>query len=535
MTTNPTLTLEDAAMVAEAQAYLDSFTPQPAAPVAPARTEAAREREYNIEVANAKEKLPAVEAELRRARDTFMAIEKLGDSTNTHRARKMVAGLEESRRDLREILGDMDAEDTPTALMPTMQLSTPLTVIHSGLLRTNLRHDPIADEENVRLLLEREPNLQGIARFNEFSGELILARPITSDPGLISERGIPRPWSDADTATLQTFIQKHYIPKIGREKIDAIVSMYTRQRGAFHPVRDYLHLLDWDGVPRLDTWMRDYWGATKQPPEYLAAVGAAWMISAVARIMQPGCQADYALVLEGDQGVRKSTALRILSGDDYFSDSLPADLSHKDARDHLRGKWIVELPELAQFKRNEIETVKAFITRRHEQYRPSYGHHEIRFPRQCVFAGSTNDEAYLVDTTGNRRFWVIACGRVNLEAMTRDRDQLWAEAAHRYRKGDLRYLTPAQEALASIEAAARVAHDPWTSQVALIVAERLKGADASAGEVLEHMGLPQTERHARNAARVGSILMNLSWKRGKRDRTRGQLYARPAIPLPPSA
>jgi predicted P-loop ATPase len=398
-----------------------------------------------------------------------------------------------------------------------------------------MRHDPIADEENVRLLLEGEPNLQGIARFNEFSGELILARPITGDPGLVSERGIPRPWTDADTATLQTFIQKHYIPKIGREKIDAIVSMYTRQRGAFHPVRDYLHLLDWDGVSRLDTWMRDYWGATKQPDEYLAAVGAAWMISAVARIMQPGCQADYALVLEGSQGVRKSTALRILSGDDYFSDSLPADLSHKDARDHLRGKWIVELPELAQFKRNEIETVKAFITRRYEQYRPSYGRHEIRFPRQCVFAGSTNDDTYLVDTTGNRRFWVIACGQVDLEAMKRDRDQLWAEAAARYRRGDLSYLTPEQEALASVEAAARVAHDPWTSQVAQIVSERLKdAADVSAGEVMEHMGLPQTERHARNAARVGSVLMNLGWKRGKRHKTRGQLYARPAIPLPPS-
>jgi predicted P-loop ATPase len=410
-------------------------------------------------------------------------------------------------------------------------MPTPLTVIHNGLLRTNLRYDPIADEENVRLLLEREPNLQGIARFNEFSGELILVRPVTSDPGLVGERGLPRPWTDTDTATLQTFIQKHYIPKIAREKIDAIVSMHARQRSAFHPVRDYLQSISWDGTPRLDTWMRDYWGAAKQPAEYLAAVGAAWMISAVARIMEPGCQADYALVLEGDQGVRKSSALRILAGDDYFSDSLPADLSHKDARDHLRGKWIVELPELAQFKRNEIETVKAFITRRYEQYRPSYGRHEVRFPRQCVFAGSTNDETYLVDTTGNRRFWVLACAGVDLEAIKRDRDQLWAEAAARYRKGERWYLTQEQEALAAVEAAARVAHDPWTAQVVRIVTESLKGPDVSPGEVMEYMSLPATERHARNAARVGSVLMNLSWKRDKRDRTRGQLYARPGTPL----
>ena len=228
-----------------------------------------------------------------------------------------------------------------TLAAPPEKLPTPLGIMHYGMLRTNLRHDPIADEENVRLLLENEPNLQGIARFNEFSGELLLMRPITSDPDLVGERGLPRPWTDTDyLAALQTFIQKHYIPKIARDQLAAIVSMHARLRYAFHPVRDYLQSLSWDKTPRLDTWLRDYWGAAKQPAEFLAAVGAAWMISAVARIMEPGCQADYALVLEGDQGIRKSTALRILAGDDHFSDSLPADLSHKDARDHLRGKWI---------------------------------------------------------------------------------------------------------------------------------------------------------------------------------------------------
>ena len=188
---------------------------------------------------------------------------------------------------------------------------------------------------------------------------------------------------------------------------------------------------------------------------------------------------------------------------------------------------------MPRFKRNEIETVKAFITRLYEQYRPSYGRHEVRFPRQCVFAGSTNDDTYLVDTTGNRRFWVIACARVDLEAMKRDRDQLWAEAAARYRKGERWYLTQEQEAMAAVEAAGRVAHDPWTSQVAHIVVESLKGPDVSPGEVMERMNLPQVERHARNAARVGSILTNLGWRRGKRHMTRGQLYARAIAPPPP--
>jgi len=412
------------------------------------------------------------------------------------------------------------------------KMPRPFTVIHYGLLRTNLRQEPIADEENVRLLLEGEPNLRGIVRFNEFSGELLLVRPITSDPDLVSERGLPRPWTDADTATLQTFIQKHYIPKIARERIDAIVSMHARQRSAFHPVREYLQSLSWDNTPRLDTWLREYMTAGAQSPAYLAAVGAAWLISAVARIFEPGCQADCALVLEGDQGIRKSTALRILAGDDNFSDSLPADLNHKDARDHLRGKWIIELPELAQFRRTEIETVKAFLSRRHEQYRPSYGRHEVKFPRQCVMAGSTNDTTYLVDTTGNRRFWVVGCTRVNLESLRRDRDQIWAEAAVRYRAGEPWHLEGALEAMAAAEASERVAHDPWTSQVAEIVSQRLPGVDASPGEVMAHMNLPTTERHARNATRVGTILGELGWKRGKRDRTRGQLYVRGATARP---
>ena len=413
-------------------------------------------------------------------------------------------------------------------------MPTPLGIMHYGIIRTNLRYDPIADEENVRLLLENEPNLQGIVRFDEFAGELLLVRPITSDAGLVSERGIPRPWTDADTATLQTFIQKHYIPKIAREKIDSIVSMHARQRCAFHPVRDYLQSLAWDGTPRLNDWLGKYMTRdSKQSPEYLAAVGAAWFISAVARIYEPGCQADCALVFEGDQGTRKSTALRILAGDDHFSDSLPADLTHKDARDHLRGKWIIELPELAQFRRNEIETVKAFLSRRHEQYRPSYGRHEIRFPRQCVFAGSTNESTYLVDTTGNRRFWVVGSTHVNLTAIRRDRDQLWAEAVTRYRAGEPWYLAGALEAMAAAEAAERVAHDPWTAQVADVVAQRVTGADASPGEIMAHMNLPTTERHARNATRVGTILTDLKWKRGKRHMTRGQLYARP-VPPPPN-
>jgi predicted P-loop ATPase len=386
----------------------------------------------------------------------------------------------------------------------------------------------IPDEENILRILTNDPNLQGVVRFDEFSGEMILARPITSDHSVVGERGIPRSWTDADTVVLQTYIQRHIVPRVSRDKIEAVVAMHARHHCAIHPVRDYLQSRSWDGVPRLNIWLREYLGANNQPEEYLAVVGAAWLIAGVARILEPGCQADNALVLEGAQGIFKSTALRTLAGDDYFSDSLPADLSHKDARDHLRGKWIIELAELAQFKRALIETVKTFISRRYEQYRPSYGRHEIRFPRQCVFAGSTNDKEYLNDPTGNRRFWAVACRRIEIDAIKEHRDQLWAEAATRYRAGEQWHLTSEMEALAAAEAKVRVVHDPWTATVAYIVAQRVLTPDVTPGEVMADMDLQQGERHARNAGRVGNILKDLGWQEGKRDRTRGQLY------LPPS-
>jgi predicted P-loop ATPase len=401
-------------------------------------------------------------------------------------------------------------------------------------IRLGKNGELIPDEENIGIILEKHPDLQGIVRYNEFSGELILARPVTADSSVVAERGTPRPWTDEDTIVLQRFIQRYIIPKIGRDRIEAVVAQHGKHRCAFHPVRDYLQSLEWDRKPRLDTWLVVYFGANRQPPEYLAAVGKAWLVSAVARIFEPGCQADNALVLEGSQGTYKSTALRTLAGTPYFSDSLSADLSHKDARDHLRGKWIIELAELSQFKRSEIETVKAFITRRVEQYRPSYGRHEISFPRQCIFAGSTNDETYLIDRTGNRRWWVVSCSHVELAALIRDRDQLWAEAVARYRAGEHWWLGREIEALAASEAALRVAHDPWTADVVKATAE-LRGPDVSPGEVMARMNLIASERHDRNAGRVGQILRDLGWQRGKRHMTRGQLYVRPTgVPPPPA-
>ena len=164
---------------------------------------------------------------------------------------------------------------------------------------------------------------------------------------------------------------------------------------------------------------------------YSELVFRKWLISAVARALRPACKADHVLILEGAQGAGKSTAIRILCGDAYFGDSLPK-LDSKDAADYVRGKWIIELAELSSVSKTEVEHVKAFITRTEEKFRPAYGRNEIAYQRRCVFIGTTNRTDYLRDETGNRRFWPIKLETVDIKAIERDRDKIWAAAKALY-------------------------------------------------------------------------------------------------------
>ncbi len=401
-------------------------------------------------------------------------------------------------------------------------------------LRRDDKGNIIRDEANVVRLLAEHPDLAGVVRYNEFTSELMLWRPlpVANVEDVVAERGVPHPWADTDTTAMQTFIQNEVIPGIGRDKVEMAIALHADRHGRYHPVRDYLQSLKWDDRKRLHGWLADYMGAHDkgQPEEFISEVGLRWAVSAVARIMQPGCQVDHLLVLEGpNQGEGKSSALRILAGDDNFSDSLPHDLSHKDAKDHTRGKWIIELPELTQFKRNEIETLKAFITRREEVFRPSYGRHEIRSPRQCVFAGSTNECEYLMDPTGNRRFWGVAIGDIDLGALRRDRDQLWAEAAHLYRAGERWHLDRRMEQIASSEAGKRMSTDPWAVPIIELLDSRLRGPELTPGDILSIMDLRESERTPHNAKRVASVLTSLGWRQGRKT-TKGRCYLRPKAP-----
>ena len=377
---------------------------------------------------------------------------------------------------------------------------------------------------NAMLALRSAQQWRGVLGFDEFRGDVMaMVRPVWGDRGLEREQA-PFAFGDHHYVKVAEWLQQNEIlasSHLAREAVDAVA-----RENSFHPVRDYLNGLKWDGESRLQTWLLDYMGARPEVFEddteaekagalaYIEAVGEKWLIGAVARILDPACKNDCCPIFEGLQGTFKSSALRALF-DPWFSDDLSV-IGSKDSQMQLKGVWCLEISELDSMARADAERVKAFLSRQMDRYRPSYGHAVIEQRRQVVFAGTSNGEHYLRDESGARRFWPVPTGKIRLGALKRDSHQLKAEAVSRYRAGVTWWMdTPELLAAGERYADGRYDEDPWHGLVVRQI-EATAGltGSVSVDQVLnEIVKKPQSQWVQSDKNRVARILKKLKWVR----------------------
>lgn len=298
---------------------------------------------------------------------------------------------------------------------------------------------------NLTLILENDPNLKPLV-FNQ----LLDGMEIKGD---VPWKHPSKFWRDADDAQLISYIDTHYGAFSARH-YDVAVAKVADDR-SYHPIREFIeNLPEWDGVERVDTLLIDYLSATDNA--YVRAVTRKTLCAAICRVLRPGCKFDSILVLNGPQGVGKSTLIAKLAGE-WFSDSLNlGDTKDKTAAEKLQGYWILEIGELAGLKKAEVETLRSFLSRQNDIYRAAFGKRATPHLRQCVFFGTTNAESgYLRDTTGNRRFWPVKTpghGKKQSWNLTHEEIlQIWAEAYVYVKHGEKLYLAPELEAMAKNE------------------------------------------------------------------------------------
>jgi predicted P-loop ATPase len=399
-----------------------------------------------------------------------------------------------------------------------------MNVVHASFRRTDEREwlgrclksdtgKPLPVVANALEALRSDQAIRDAFALDEMARVPVLMHPIGDQFGT-GAKFEPRAASDNDIIDLQNWLQRAGLPRISKETVRDAVNVRAAEC-AFHPVLDYLDSLEWDGQPRLGVWLTTKLGAEATP--YTSAVGAMFLISMVARIYEPGCKADHMIVLEGPQGAMKSTACAVI-GADWYSDNLPDVTDGKDVSQHLRGKWLIEVSEMHAMGRAEAALLKAFISRTTERYRPSYGHMEVIEERQCVFIGTTNREAYLRDETGGRRFWPVRVGKVDIDGLADDRDQLFAEAVQMYRRGEAwwpdrgfeqQYMVPEQ--------AARYEADAWEDNIREHIGALARVTISQVARDALHIETPRIGTAEQR--RIAAVLENLGWKRGKRDHT----------------
>lgn len=344
------------------------------------------------------------------------------------------------------------------------------SVLTNGvLLDVDKRGNVLPTAQNLEKIMRYDRYLKGRLKFNQFASRIEIHDNLPWRK--VKEVDF---WRDSDDAGLRVYIEKvHGI--VAKGKIEDAFAMEV-ERNAYDPLIDYVNGLSWDGVERAEMLLITYLGA--QDTEYNRLVTRKWLTGMIARALRPGVKFDNMLVTTGPQGIGKSTLGAKLAGK-WYSDSLD-DLNSKDAYESLQGTWLVEMGEMAATKKSDIERVKGFISKKEDVYRAAYGRRKQYYPRRCVFYGTSNEVEFLHDKTGNRRFWPVDVGVIEIAVPVWDldsetRDQILAEAKHWYDAGEKIYLTDTEEALA------REAQDLHMEQSSL------------EGEILEYLDTMITE------------------------------------------
>tara|TARA_R100001082_G_scaffold54472_1_gene29816 strand:- start:7614 stop:8933 length:1320 start_codon:yes stop_codon:yes gene_type:complete len=345
---------------------------------------------------------------------------------------------------------------------------------------------------NIHLILTHDTRVKGKIWEDQFKGVMM--------------RG-DKEYKDTDDTKIQMWIDSVYGMRVSTTAVAEVARLVGEENGV-NPLVDWLNGLQWDGVKRLDYWLVKGVGA--DDVSLNRDMGRRWMISAVARAIKPGCKADCCLILFGPQGARKSTTFRVLAGDEYFCDT-PMDIGSPNAYSQIRRAWIYEIAELDSIRKRANSRTKAFLSAGFDNYRPAYGRHSVTIKRHCVFCGTTNEESFISDNTGSRRFWPVKIGKVDLDWVSSNRDQLWAEAVNAFNNNEPWWLDNKNEIdLKSVSEDFREV-DPWQP----ILEKWLLGRrDLMVSEILaDGLGLDSNQMTKFAQMRVSDVLRNLGWKR----------------------
>jgi len=315
-----------------------------------------------------------------------------------------------------------------------------------------------------------------------------------------------KPLVTGDEIDIRLLLEKNkYEPSVA-DVMPAI--MRHAKENSFHPVRDYLTGLTWDGTARLDHWLHACLGAPDTP--FVRAVGRKTLIAAVARAFHPGCKVDTVLVLEGPQGIRKSTAIAALFGPDLTAESVNLFDQHNKMVMSMMGAWCVELAEFIAIARKDQNTVKGMLSMRSDRVVLPYAKLASNHPRQCIFFGTINpgESGYLTDSTGNRRYWPVPVTRADVEKIESRRDAIWAEAYQAFLAGEQWWLTPEEEALAEVQVALREEYDIWED----ILADKLAGCQSvTPAAALQELGIPHERKDRKAELRLAKCLRKIGF------------------------